>query len=1648
MANIQRNFIAGRMNKSLDERLVPNGQYIDALNVRAGTTEETEVGSVENTKGNIPLTSLQYIDGTALSSKAVCIGAFEDGANETLFWFVHDPAFTIGATGLLDLIVSYNVATGAIIYHVVSIDNNTGNSTTLNFSETNLINAVNKVDDLLFFTDNVNPPRVININKSYTVPTNNIDTFSSVDLMVIKKPPTTAPTISLFETTQTDAYLEDRIISFAYRFKYEDGEYSATSQFSNPAFDPGIFQFSINSYLNEGMLNSKNAVNISFNTGSNLVKSVELLFKEVDDSTIKIVESYNKKQLGWPDNDTKTVVFDNQKIFTILPSSEILRLYDNVPRFAKAQTIMGNRLVYGNYTEGYNLTDINGNSVNLQYTVGLINKEIESNTVPADLSAGTYSISSPAIVPEIEINNSVLRINLAQEVSKLKSGTTLIFELGFVHEAFQVPTLQPTPSAPTSSTFVTWSYTLNRDYNSVFELAVSTDFNEKIGTSTSSGTAGTIQTVSYQQPNAPEGFTFTDTINAAISQTLDSTYSLDQTGVTSLTAGIPNGASPNTVRGEPIKVTPPNANGTTIDLQIPAAFYIQPNAPNNSAYEYFRIINQNITFESSVSNSSLHSNRGYELGIVYMDDFNRSTIALVSDNNTVNITCQFSDTQNQIQATIPSTMLAPVWATRYKFVLKPTHTNYETIYSNITFNDSSTGEAYFILEGENATKVEAGDRLIVKRDNAGILNRCATATVLEKETKSGSWLTVQDAVGNDVVAPPGVYMKINPTNFTTTNSILSNVNVTIQPVTSQTNNRFPVIVYPFFIAGSPNTQYDVPSGTEITFSIDMTRNGGKPTFGAGCPRRNYTYDKTFIASKDYTNMAQWFEGDNIGATLDDGIKELGDSSATMANTFISPYNGSITGNPNTSINALSPGGAELDAAQIQTIFGSTATDPDNTNYYTLYADGSDNYLIVNGTSACSNTENRKSTVEVDFQVIRANSTTVFETEPTEALPDVWYENNESFSINANGSHNGNVSNQNIATGTSAVINTNFFNCFAFGNGVESFKIRDSLTGKSFSLGNRVYTTSNVEFIEAKRFADLTYSGVYNDETNVNKLNEFNLGLVNFKPLEDSFGDIEILFARRTDILTLQEDKISYVLAGKNLLSDATGGGAVTSVPEVLGQQIARIEDYGISNNPESFTSWGTDKFFTDVKRGAVIKLRGSSFQDEQLSLISSEGMRSWFRDLFTTAMNTQKLGGYDPYMNEFVFASTTKLIPQASLCIACNVAKNITVPANQPFIYCVNVTSSVGIITVDYVIPTEQVQDIITESTQENVVTEAGVNIETESSQSTTFYTVNVVYNGVTYTSGLVNVSGSFTFDKNAADVTQAVVSVTSTATFDDTIQVTVGCPTAPVLNVYSICVTSSADAGKFIHNEYLWKQGFSTSPIESDLITFSSNTVEPIVSQYQFLTGQQGTGVIPPENSIITIRSNKFNFDNFVFNTTSNKFRYLRTDTVYQNTSSDITSLLAASIEASPIVTTAAPLYTAQFGLPVGGKNLYIIYDYRESTSQTLCYSSTTLDDACCNCTSIPAPTPAPTPTPSTSPAPQYNYFEASECNGGTVFIKALTSFSLNPGDTVLYQFQGFDAICATIIATGGTGLDGEVQEVTIGCNDSRCAIDDRDII
>jgi len=69
MAKDLRTFTKGKMNKELDERLVPDGEYTDALNIRVGSTEEDEMGVIETTLGNTQLTTLQ-VQNTPLSTSA------------------------------------------------------------------------------------------------------------------------------------------------------------------------------------------------------------------------------------------------------------------------------------------------------------------------------------------------------------------------------------------------------------------------------------------------------------------------------------------------------------------------------------------------------------------------------------------------------------------------------------------------------------------------------------------------------------------------------------------------------------------------------------------------------------------------------------------------------------------------------------------------------------------------------------------------------------------------------------------------------------------------------------------------------------------------------------------------------------------------------------------------------------------------------------------------------------------------------------------------------------------------------------------------------------------------------------------------------------------------------------------------------------------------------------------------------------------------------------------------------------------------------------------------------------------------------------------------------------------------------------------
>jgi hypothetical protein len=1469
MANFTRNFIAGRMNKVVDQRLLPEGEYVDAMNIRMGSTENSEIGVIENTKGNLPFTSLTYIDGTPLSATARCIGAIQDSANETIYWFVHDDNFSVGATGKLDLIVSFNILTNILTYHVISINDGSNVDTTLNFNPSYLITGVDIINGLLFFTDDYNAPRFINVSRNYANPIANIDQTSAESLLVIKKPPTESPSIEPIVTSGQENYLDTRFICFAYRYLYIDGEYSATSQWSQPAFVPNPFSFSIESFLNEGMTNFCNSVIITYNTGGPLVVGIDLLFKQSNNNIIKVIEKLDKSNLGIPNNTERDYTFTNSKIFTILAESELLRLYDNVPRFAKAQTIMGNRLMYGNYVEGYNLVDELGSPIKFEYTTDLISTPIGNSDIIDGSVSSNYTIDIPISIADSEVTFDLAGQDLVQ-------GASFNLEVTITHSDFSGDT--PFPTETTDVVVLNFAFFLSTSYTSVYALATSIEFQNAIGT------ALNIQTLPV---NYCTGITFTDRVNCSLPNNLDA-YIKSGSGISAV--------------GQPVTIITSPGSGV-IGLQFPAMRYVDNvTTPTKTFYEYYKTLYVNATFQKIASPQSLHSNRDYEIGIVYMDEFNRATTALVSPNNTEHVACGFSSYQNSIQVTIPPTQLPPAWATRYKFVIKPDEENYETIYCSIYFQDPLTNNAYLLLEGENARKTEVGDRLIVKADSNGATSSCVYTTVLEKSSQASNFIEIPSELDPTVFipVPAGVYIKVNPNSFTVVQDELAVIDPGKKLVTASSPllppGNYPILNYPM---NYYNTQtllwedYSVPSGSRIIMSIKQWRTG----VDCPCVGRSSTLEKTIIASRNYDNMYDWWIGDSIDQILKDALVTATCNSTPPVNTFI-------------------PG-----------LLNPTVPTSLGTNFYQFYRNTTTNELklMITGTASCWGIgfgNSRASNVEAKFTVYRAENTLIFETEPSDALPDVFFENEMSFAITG-GYHMGNIQDQSVTN--PAIIDTKFFNCFAFGNGAESYKIRDSIIGRSFNFGNRVTSVSAQDYKATDRFSDITYSGVYNAESNINKLNEFNLGLLNYKNLETSFGDIFVLDGRQTDVLVLQEDKISYVLSGKNLLSDSAGGGAVTSVPEVLGTQIARTEKYGISFNPESYIQWGYDRYFTDVKRGVVIQLRGDSSSNDQLKVVSEMNMRTWFRDTFNESFNTQKLGGFDPYMNEYVLSNNDIALPSNPQCINCGISQVFNLSTGEEeikqIIYCVDLGPTIGLSDIVY------------------GVTAISIGAEFE---------IIVDYNGTIDTTGLVNTSGTLTFDKDTVSVETATITINYTG--DITLSVLVDCCNAASLSIVQVVLTSDSSSGDTVHTQYRFVSGAFVSPLQSSFVIFANGTTNPLVSRYNVTTDFVGTGGFPPAGSVMSLISNQFATDTFVFDTANDKFKYLVSDTLYANTTVDINTLLGLATTATPNLGSGSYNY-ADFTVPTLENYLYLIWDFRKSVPVTLCYSDIDLDDVCCNC-------------------------------------------------------------------------------------------------
>ena len=149
MPEIKHQFTTGRMNKDVDERLIPNGEYRDAMNIQVATSEGSDVGTAQNILGNM---FINFQDSFKLTPNARTIGCIADEKNDTLYYLVWD---TDG-----NYIISH-LRTESVARPVFVDRKNI-----LGFEYFTQITGINVIDDMLFWTDNKTEPKKINISGS------------------------------------------------------------------------------------------------------------------------------------------------------------------------------------------------------------------------------------------------------------------------------------------------------------------------------------------------------------------------------------------------------------------------------------------------------------------------------------------------------------------------------------------------------------------------------------------------------------------------------------------------------------------------------------------------------------------------------------------------------------------------------------------------------------------------------------------------------------------------------------------------------------------------------------------------------------------------------------------------------------------------------------------------------------------------------------------------------------------------------------------------------------------------------------------------------------------------------------------------------------------------------------------------------------------------------------------------------------------------------------------------------------------------------------------------------------------------------------------------------------------------------------------
>ena len=1158
MADIRNTFLAGKMNKDADNRIIGEGQYRHAENIRIANSEGSDVGAIEKTLSNTVLTTLGFT-GTIYT-----LGELSDEFEEKIYWAVKDD------NGCY--LIEHDVNAPATVK--VLDDTRVGVLNILGFSATKRLQMALIVDSdngnrLLAFTDYNSQPKMINVERAKTYGTNG---FNEEAILLIKKPPLYAPALTLGDTGNEENNIREKFLSISYRYKYLDGEYSALSPYSPFGFKAKAFDYDYSTQVNESMVNNFNQITIGFNTGSSLVTDIELVFKESGNNNLYVIEQFNKADKSWADNTVQTAVFENNKIYRVLPEKELYRLYDNVPLLAKAIAVINNRIVFGNYVENYNLVDALSAKVVPDITASLINTAItlgvSTNSLKSirdyEVAIAYFDTYGRGTTPLTSDGNTVyipnancdekneIRVAIAHNPPAFASYYRFYIKQNRVDYDTIIPTL-----FYEDGIFV-WIRLDGGNKDKVHEgdfLYVKADTQGLLSTLKETK----VLEVKDQDRNFLETTATTDTlqISGLYFKIKPDGFRInpeDFTNYSFTSYDSSSNANDNPIRSEVNVIEPAVYYGTAgIDDMTSSGAYV---GTTDIRYVIEIFTSPVSAFGTVTCAGVLAGDTVTVNGLVYT-----AVAGVKADNTEFSIDTGDTECATDLADSITNDVrvgtLNDVTATNLGAVVTITQT-VAGASGNATTLVSSDGTRLAVsgfTGGVDDTFRWSNDDGFSWDDNSGNGHELTGAA---QTLEDGVEVTFATTTGHDLAD----------------SWIVSAKNATDDGFGGNEGSK----AYAFFKSlesnGEINSDDVIEGGAVISIIYDEYNEATQYV------------SESYISSRRYANLEEWWFGDNIQGSF------------PISSTRIWFRRGLLTQN----------GGAK---------------------YFTQDPTG-DMTLIIKSSGTQNNDADSRVKIKSTLTIFQSEHNIILETKPIDTNTDIFYEIGQTYTISG-GYHIGNGGTDiNQSLGVDAEITLPIFNCFAWGNGIESYKIKDEFNATTMKMDTRPSATIE-NYRQNIRISSFTWSNIYEQSTNYNALNEFNLALINFKDLDDRYGRIQAMVSWNTDLDVWQEDKVHKVFYDKQLIYNQDGSSNLSKTTDLFAGVVPYAGEYGISTNPESLTVYGNYTYWADAKRGVMLR-KGQS----GIEVISNFGMRDWFRDAFRTGNITTILGCYDPYFGQYV----------------------------------------------------------------------------------------------------------------------------------------------------------------------------------------------------------------------------------------------------------------------------------------------------------------------------------------------------------------------------------------------------------------------------